>query len=222
MKERLGTDVIAMRAARELFDGAIVNLGFGIPTLLSGYIPKEMSVIFHSENGILGYGSPLTEDDKDKWDDNLINASGQFVNPLPGMSCFGLDISFGMVRGGHIDITILGGLQVSEEGDLANWRIPGQIGRMGGAMDLAVGARRMIVAMEHVDKKGKPKVVRKCTYPLTGKRCVNLIITDLAVIEVTHEGLALKEIAPGWTTDEIQQVTEARLTIAPDLKEIEL
>lgn len=222
MKERLDTFTIAIRAAKELFDGAVVNLGFGIPTLCSAYIPEGTKVIFHAENGVLGYGSPLTEAEKDWWDIDLINASGQFVTPAPGMSFFPIDVSFGMIRGRHIDIAILGGLQVSEWGDLANWRIPGRTGGMGGAMDLATGAKKVIVTMEHTTKSGEPKIVRVCTYPLTAKRCVNLIITDLAVIEVTAEGLALREIAPGWTVDEIQALTEPRLILAEDLRDIEL
>jgi len=221
MKQRLDHFTIAMRATREFFDGAIVNLGFGIPSLVSAYVPEGKRVIFHAENGILGYGSPLTDEDRDKWDYDLINATGQFVTSLPGMSFFGVDTSFGMIRGGHIDITILGGLQVSQEGDLANWRVPGRTGGMGGAMDLAVGARKVIVTMEHTNKSGQPKIVEECTYPLTARRCVNLIITDLAVIEVAPDGLLLKEVAPGWTTDEVQQLTEPRLAVAPDLKEIE-
>lgn len=222
MKQRLDPFAIAMRAAKELFDGAVVNLGFGIPTLCSAYIPEGTRVTFHAENGVLGYGSPLTEEEKDRWDIDLINASAQFVVASPGMSFFPIDVSFGMIRGGHIDIAILGGLQVSERGDLANWRIPGRTGGMGGAMDLATGSKKVIVTMEHTTRSGEPKIVRKCTYPLTARKCVSLVITDLAVVEVTLQGLVLREIVPGWTAGEIQALTEPRLQISPDLKEIEL
>jgi 3-oxoacid CoA-transferase subunit B len=211
-----------MRVGRELFDGAVVNLGFGMPTLASTYVPEGIRVIFHSENGVLGYGSILTEEQEDQWDNDLVNASGQFVAPAAGMSLFDIATSFGMIRGGHIDISVLGALQVSERGDLANWRAPGRTGGMGGAMDLAVGCKKVIVTMEHTTKQGEPKIVKECAYPLTAKSCVNLILTDVAVIEVGQEGLVLKEIAPGWTVDEVQDLTEPRLNIAPDLKEIEL
>jgi 3-oxoacid CoA-transferase B subunit len=222
VKQRLTKEIIAMRVGRELFDGAVVNLGFGMPSLASSYVPEGIRVIFHSENGVLGYGSMLTEEQQNQWDYDLINASAQFVRPAPGMSLFDIATSFGMIRGGHIDITVLGALQVSERGDLANWRAPGKTGGMGGAMDLAVSCKKVIVAMEHTTKDGQAKVVNECTYPLTAKRCVNLILTDLAVMEVREEGLVLKEIAPGWTVDEVQCLTEPTLHIAPDLKEIEL
>ncbi len=222
MKRRLEPEVIAMRAAREFFDGAVVNMGFGIPSLAAAYIPEGMRVAFQAENGVMGYGTLLTDADKELWDYDLINASAQFISPAPGMSVFDSATSFGMIRGKHIDITILGGLQVSEKGDLANWRIPGRTGGMGGAMDLALGSKRVIVTMEHTTKDGQPKVVRQCTYPLTARRCVNLILTDIAVIEVTEPGLLLREIAPGWTVDEVQQLTEPKLIVDPNLKNIEL
>ncbi len=222
MKERLSTEVICMRAAKEFRDGQVVNLGYGIPTLCSGFVPEGMRVIFHTENGALGFGQPLTIDQRDQWDPQLVNASAQFVTWMPGMSLFDHATSFGMIRGGHIDLTILGGLQVSEKGDLANWRIPGAIGGMGGAMDLAVGAKKIVVTMEHTTKKDEPKILKECTFPLTAEECVDLIITDLAVIEVTKPGLVLKEIAPGWTADEVQALTEPKLMVAEDLKEIEL
>jgi 3-oxoacid CoA-transferase B subunit len=222
MKERLSTEVICMRAAKEFRDGQVVNLGFGIPTLCSAFVPEGMRIIFHSENGVLGFGPPLTADQKDQWDPMLVNASAQFVTWLPGMSLFDHATSFGMVRGGYIDLTILGGLQVSERGDLANWRIPGGTGGMGGAMDLAVGAKRVVITMEHTTKKNEPKILKECTFPLTAKECVNLVITDLAVIEVTKQGLVLKEVAPSWTVDEVQALTEPRLIVAEDLEEIEL
>ncbi len=222
MKERVSTETICMRAAKEFRDGIVVNLGFGIPTLCSAFVPEGMRVIFHTENGALGYGPPLTIDQKDQWDPQLVNASAQFVTRLPGMSFFDQATSFGMIRGGHIDLTILGGLQVSERGDLANWRIPGAVGGMGGAMDLAAGTKRVIVTMEHTTKKNQPKILKECTYPLTDRECVDLIITDLAVIEITKQGLLLKEIAPGWTVDDVQALTEPKLMVDEELKEIEL
>jgi len=222
MKERLSTEVICMRAAKEFRNGMVANLGYGIPTLCSAFVPEAMRVIFHTENGALGFGSPLTIDQRDQWDPQLVNASAQFVTWLPGMSLFDHATSFGMIRGGHIDLTILGGLQVSEKGDLANWRIPGAVGGMGGAMDLAVGAKKVVVTMEHTTKKDEPKILKECTFTLTAQECVDLIVTDLAVIEVTKQGLVLKEIAPGWTVDEVQALTEPKLLAAEDLKEIEL
>lgn len=223
MKPRLSREVIAMRVAREFFDGAVVNLGIGIPTLASSFIPEGRTVVFHTENGALGFGAVLTEEEMDRADTDLINAGGQFVNRLPGMCFFHSADSFAMIRGGHIDITVLGGLQVSEKGDLANWLFPERgIGNIGGGMDLAAGARKVIVAMEHAAKEDKPKIVKQCSFPLTAKECVDLIVTDLAVIEVTGVGLVLKETAPGWTVEEIQALTEPRLIIAPALKEVEL
>lgn len=220
-KYRLDRDTIAMRVARELPDGAVVNLGIGIPTLVSQYVPPGRQIIYHSESGVLGYG-PLAEEGEE--DIDLINAGGQFLKPVPGMSVFHSADAFAMIRGGHIDITVLGALQVSERGDLANWMLPQRgIGNIGGAMDLAAGARYMIVAMEHTDKQGRPKIVKECTFPLTGRECVSLIVTDLAVIEVVKgQGLVLKEVAPGWTPEEVQALTEPHLRISPDLKEIEL
>lgn len=220
-KQRLDRDGIAMRVAKELPDGAVVNLGIGIPTLVSQYVPEGREILYHSESGVLGYG-PLADPGEENID--LINAGGQFLKKVPGMAFFHSADAFAMMRGGHIDITVLGALQVSEKGDLANWLYPERgIGNVGGAMDLAVGAKRLIVAMEHTDKRGHPKIVRQCTYPVTAKECVSLIVTDLAVIEVIKgKGLVLKEIAPGWTPQEIQALTEAPLHISPDLKEIEL
>jgi len=220
MKQRLDRETMAMRVAKEFQDGDVVNLGIGIPTLASNFIPQGRQVIFHTENGALGFGPIASEGEEDI---DLINAGGQFVTRLTGMSFFHHADSFAMIRGGHIDITVLGGLQVSERGDLANWMSPERgVGNIGGAMDLAVGCKRVIVAMEHSTKEGNPKIVRECTYPLTAKECVDLIVTDLAVIEVTPQGLVLKEIAPGWTVDEVQALTEPQLKVAEDLKEIEL
>ena len=220
VKERLSRDVIAMRVARELPDGAVVNLGIGIPTLVSNYLAGDKSVGYHSESGVLNYG-PLAGLDERDYD--LINAGGQFLRWVPGMSFFGSDEAFAMIRGGHVDVTVMGALQVSERGDLANWILPQRgVGNIGGAMDLAVGAKRVIAAMEHTDRKNNPKLVKECSFPLTGRRCVSLVVTDLAVIEITKEGMALRELAPNWTVEEVQALTEPRLIPAPDLKEFEL
>ena len=219
-KERLDRDVIAMRVAKELPDGGYVNLGIGIPTLVSNYVPEGRTVIYHSESGVLNCG-PLADEEEE--DVDLINAGGQFLKMVPGMSFFSSADAFAMIRGGHVDVTVLGALQVSQRGDLANWMVPERgVGNIGGAMDLAMGAKRMIVAMEHNDRIGAPKIVSECSFPLTGKGCVGLIVTDVAVIEVVEEGLLLKEMAPGWTAEDVQEVTEPRLLLAPDLREIEL
>ena len=229
-KERMGRDVIAMRVARELPDGSVVNLGIGIPTLVSQYIPEGREVMYHSESGVLGYGPMADEGEEDV---DLINAGGQFLKLVPGMSFFHSADAFGMIRGGHVDVAVLGALQVSEEGDLANWMLPERgVGNVGGAMDLAAGARLIIAAMEHTDREGRPKVLRRCTFPLTGRRCVSLIVTDLAVMEVlgveandgsaNPQGLLLREVAPGWTAEEVQALTEPRLRIADDLREVAL
>ena len=220
MKERLDEQTIALRAAREFTDGSVVNLGYGMPGLCANLIPGDRTVFFQSENGMLGYGSLATDEEKDY---ELINASDQPVTPLPGMCFFDSAAAFDMIRGGHIDIVVLGAYQVSERGDLSNWGRPGRPATgMGGGMDLAIGAKKVIVTMLHTTKDGGPRIVRDCTYPLTARRCVSLIITDLAVMEVTENGLVLKEIAPGWTVPEVQGLTEAKLTPAADLKEIEL
>lgn len=221
MKPKLDRETIALRVAKEFFDGAVVNLGGGIPTLASNFIPEGRTVIFHSENGMLGFGP--VEYDENKQSVYLMNASAQLVQPRPGMCFFDQAMSFAMIRGGHVDITVLGALQVSEKGDLANWMIPERgIGVIGGAMDLAFCCKKLIIAMEHTTPKGGIKIYRKCTYPITAPECVDLIVTDLAVIEVTKDGLLLKEIAPGWTVEEVQAVTEPKLIVAEDLKEITL
>lgn len=224
MKERLPREAIAMRIAREPFDGAVVNLGIGIPTLVSSFVPEGMTVIYHTENGALGFGPVITaEEIEERADIDLVNASGQYITPLPGMCFFHNADTFAMIRGGHIDISVLGVLEVSEKGDLANWMFPGRgVGNIGGGMDLAFNAKKVIAATEHTTKDGKPKIVKKCSVPLTAPECVDLIITDLAVIEVIPEGLLLKEVAPAWTAEEVQALTEPRLIIAPNLKEIEL
>jgi 3-oxoacid CoA-transferase B subunit len=220
MKSRLDESTIALRAAREFVDGAVVNLGYGMPGLCANFIPDGRNVFFQSENGILGYGGLAADAEKDY---EMINASDQPVTPSPGMCFFDSAASFDMIRGGHVDVVVLGAYQVSEKGDLANWGRPGRPATgMGGAMDLAAGAGRVIVTMLHTTKDDKPRIVKDCTFPLTARGCVSLVITDLAVIEVTRAGLVLKETAPGWTVREIQNLTEASLRPAPDLKEIEL
>ena len=219
MKQPLDREVMAMRVAREFQDGDVVNLGIGIPTLASGFVPEGRSIIMHSESGVLGYG-PIVDDEDGSID--LINAGGQFVSGRPGMSYFGSIEAFAMMRGGRIDIAVLGALQVSERGDLANWMLPGRgIGNVGGAMDLAAGAKRIIAVTDHA-RDGVPKIVRECSYPITGFRCVDLIVTDIAVIAVTPGGLVLQEVAPGYSPADVQALTEPTLTVAPDLREVTL
>ncbi|MEE9400721.1 MAG: CoA-transferase [Dehalococcoidia bacterium] len=215
MKQRLDRDVIGMRAAKELKDGDCVNLGFGIPTLCALYVPE--GVRFQTEAGLLGYGRLVMADEIEKADWHYIDASGRFCTPAPGMAIFDVVTSFAMIRSERL-ISIMGGFQVSEKGDLANWNTGGDAlgGTIGGAMDLAVGSRMVIITMDHTTKEGNYRIVKKCSYPLTAKECVDLIVTDLAVIEVTPEGLLLKEVAPGWTAEEVQALTEPKLIIAPD------
>jgi 3-oxoacid CoA-transferase subunit B len=216
----LTRELIAMRIAQELEDGMTVNLGIGLPTLVANFVPSGRTVFFQAENGILGYGGIVEGND---FDQDLINAGGQPVSILPGAAFFGSDASFAMIRGGHVDLSVLGGLQVSEQGDLANWMVPERGGgSIGGAMDLAAGARRLIVAMEHVTPRGEPKILRRCSYPLTAQRCVDLIVTDFAVIAVTPDGLTLREVAPGVAPEEVERLTEAPLRRAPDLHEMVL
>ena len=218
----ISRELMALRVAAEIEDGSYVNLGIGIPTLVSNWI-EGRDIVLQSEIGMLNTG-PLAE--ADQIDQDLINASCQPVTELPGCCYFSIGESFAMIRGGHMDIAVLGAMQVSEKGDLASWNVPasgrGKMGNIGGSMDLAVGARKVIAVTEHVTRTGEPKIVRECIYPLTARKCVNLIVTNLAVIEVVKEGLLLKEIVAGLTTEDIQAVTEPRLIISPDLKEMEL
>ena len=220
-KPRLSREQIAQRAARELRDGAYVNLGWGIPNLIADYLPKGFTVYFHSENGILGMGRRAKPGEEDY---DLVDAMKVPVTLIPGASFFDQADAHLMTRGGHLDVAVLGGFQVSEKGDLANWKIPGSkgIGNIGGAMDIAAGAKNLIVCMEHNTKDGAAKIVKQCSYPLTGMACVNTIVTDLAVIDVTKEGLVLREVARGWSPEEVQAQTEAKLQVRGRVPEIKL
>jgi 3-oxoacid CoA-transferase subunit B len=220
MKARLDEQTIALRVAKEFQDGMVINLGYGMPGLCANLIPEGRTIFFHAENGILGYGALGADEEKDY---ELINASDQPVTPMPGMCFFDSALSFDMIRGGHIDLVVLGAYQVSQAGDLANWGRPGRPATgMGGGMDLAAGCRELIVMMLHTTKDGAPRIVKQCTFPLTARNCVHKVFTDMAVIDVTQQGLVLKEVAPGWTAEEVQALTEAPLLVSPDLKEIEL
>jgi 3-oxoacid CoA-transferase subunit B len=216
----LDKNQIAKRIAQEVKNGMYVNLGIGIPTLVANYIPHGIEVVLQSENGLLGMGPFPTED----WvDADLINAGKQTITTLPGSSIFSSADSFGMIRGEHVDLTILGAMEVSEEGDIANWKIPGKMVKgMGGAMDLVASAKNIIVAMQHTARDGSSKLLKECTLPITGLKCVKKIVTDLAVLEVTDKGFKLLERAPGVTVEDIQKATEGTLIVEGDIPEVQL
>ena len=211
---------IAKRIAQEMKDGYYINLGIGVPTMAANFIPEGVNVVIHTENGLLGMGSFPS---KDNYDADLVNAGKQTVTSLPGASFFDSSLSFAMIRGGHIDLTVLGAFEVTDKGDIASWKIPGsRVKGMGGAMDLVAAAKNIIVAMTHSNRNGEPKLKQNCTLPLTGVKCVKMIVTDLAVIKVTEKGFRLLERAPGVSVDEIVQATEAPLIIEGDVPEMKI
>lgn len=219
MDKSMMREIIAKRVAKELKDGDVVNLGIGLPTLVANYIPEGIDITLQSENGFVGIGSSPKEGEEQK---DLINAGGQHVTVVPGAAFFDSSMSFSIIRGGHVDATVLGALEVDQEGNLANWMIPGKkVPGMGGAMDLVVGAKKVIVSMEHT-AKGNPKILKKCTLPLTAANQVNLIITEMAVMEVTKEGLVLRELGPEATVEDVKAATLADLIIPDDVKKMDI
>ena len=218
MDKNARRELMVRRVAREFKSGDVVNLGIGIPTLVANHIPEGVEILLHSENGFIGIGPAPESGNEDK---DVVNAGGQPVTILPGGACFDSAMSFAIIRGGHLAATVLGALEVDQHGNLANWMIPGKmVPGMGGAMDLVTGAKKVIVVTEHVTKDGAPKILKQCRLPLTAKGKVSLIVSDMAVMEVTKQGLVLKEVAPGLTVEDIRQNTEADFTVAPDLKEM--
>ncbi len=219
MDKNMVREVIAKRVAQELHDGDVVNLGIGLPTLVANYLPEGMDITLQSENGFIGIGASPAPGEEDK---DLVNAGGQHVTVLPGAAFFDSSMSFSIIRGGHVDATVLGALQVDQEGNLANWMIPGKmVPGMGGAMDLVVGAKKVIVAMEHT-QKGSAKILKKCTLPLTASHQVNLIITEMAVLEVTKEGLVLRELGPEASVEDVKAATLADIIVPEDVKKMSL
>ena len=219
-KTRLTRQQMANRLAQEFQDGWLVNLGIGIPTLCSNYKQDEKEVIYHSENGVIGYGPIYPRGEEDR---HLVNAGGQYVSLVPGASIIHHADSFAIIRGGMLDLTVMGAYEVAENGDFANWKTQGRRGGgIGGAMDLAVGAKRVFIAMQHTTRDGKPRVLRQCTLPITAKGVVKLLVTDLGLFEVTEAGLLMREIAPGYAPEEVQELTEAHIVVSDGLKEMEV